>query len=142
MRYKTFSRAHEINSALLSPSPAAPFASSSVFPASGRFTTLISISPLSSLSLSLHFLPSFDLSNLSTSSISFSSFTLMRSDSRQGGIGIAAPQVGVSEQVVVIDMPEYGDIQAIPNLVMFNPIMEFLLDHEVPSSVITHKHVV
>jgi peptide deformylase len=42
-----------------------------------------------------------------------------------GGIGLAAPQINVSEQVVIIEVPDsgtrYGDTEALPFTVYINP---------------------
>lgn len=48
-----------------------------------------------------------------------------------GGIGIAAPQIGVSEQVAVIElgsMNRYGEEVNLPFTVFVNPRLEFLTD--------------
>lgn len=50
-----------------------------------------------------------------------------------GGIGIAAPQIGVSKRVTIIDVPEesrYGDAQASQRMIIFNPKIEFLTEEE------------
>lgn len=48
----------------------------------------------------------------------------------EGGIGIAAPQIDVSKQVTLIELPEnnerYGDMQGTPLLVIINPILKML----------------
>jgi len=48
----------------------------------------------------------------------------------EGGIGIAAPQIGISKQIVLLDVPEMPNVQAIPFTVMYNPRLEFLMKHE------------
>lgn len=48
-----------------------------------------------------------------------------------GGIGIAAPQIGVSKRVTIIDVPEesrYEDAQASQRMIIFNPKIEFLTE--------------
>lgn len=50
-----------------------------------------------------------------------------------GGIGIAAPQIGVSKRVTIIDVPEesrYEDAQASQRMIIFNPRIEFLTEEE------------
>lgn len=50
-----------------------------------------------------------------------------------GGIGIAAPQIGVSKRVTIIDVPEesrYEDAQASQRMIIFNPKIEFLTEEE------------
>lgn len=50
-----------------------------------------------------------------------------------GGIGIAAPQIGVSKRVTIIDVPEdsrYEEAQASGRMFIFNPHIEFLTEEE------------
>lgn len=50
-----------------------------------------------------------------------------------GGIGIAAPQIGVSLQVAVIELPSvnrYGEEVNLPFTVFVNPKLEFLTNEE------------
>ncbi|AYF43635.1 MULTISPECIES: peptide deformylase [unclassified Halobacteriovorax] len=50
-----------------------------------------------------------------------------------GGIGIAAPQIGVSKRVTIIDVPEesrYEEAQASQRMIIFNPKIEFLTQEE------------
>jgi peptide deformylase len=51
----------------------------------------------------------------------------------EGGIGIAAPQIGVSLQAAIIELPEnserYGTLNQPASYVVFNPIIT-ILDHE------------
>ena len=48
----------------------------------------------------------------------------------EGGIGIAAPQIDVSKQVTLIELPEnnerYGDLGGTPLMVIINPVMTYL----------------
>ena len=48
----------------------------------------------------------------------------------EGGIGIAAPQIGISKQVAIIELPEqsdrYQEVQKTPLLVIINPILTVL----------------
>ena len=50
--------------------------------------------------------------------------------SGSGGIGIAAPQIGISKQVAIIELPEqsdrYQEVQKTPLLVIINPILTVL----------------
>ena len=45
----------------------------------------------------------------------------------EGGIGIAAPQINVSKQVTIIELPEnnerYGDLQGSPLMTIINPVL-------------------
>ncbi len=48
---------------------------------------------------------------------------------KKGGCGIAAPQIGVSQRVVTIDLPWQSDlphVQAFPRTVLFNPELRVL----------------
>ena len=49
-----------------------------------------------------------------------------------GGIGLAAPQIDVDLRVAIIEIPggptRYGDIEAMPLTVFFNPVIEVLDD--------------
>ncbi len=50
-----------------------------------------------------------------------------------GGIGIAAPQIGISKKVTIINVPEesrYEDAEASGRMVIFNPKIEFLTENE------------
>ena len=51
----------------------------------------------------------------------------------EGGIGIAAPQIGVSKQVAIIELPEeserYEEVQKTPLLVIINPVLT-VIDEE------------
>lgn len=45
----------------------------------------------------------------------------------KGGVGIAAPQIGVSLQVVVFGVassPRYPDAEAVPQMILVNPVVE------------------
>lgn len=48
----------------------------------------------------------------------------------EGGIGIAAPQINVSKQVTLIELPEnnerYGDLQGSPLMIIINPELKML----------------
>lgn len=48
----------------------------------------------------------------------------------EGGIGIAAPQIDVSKQVTLIELPEnndrYGDLEGTPLMVIINPVISYL----------------
>ena len=47
------------------------------------------------------------------------------------GAGIAAPQIGVSQQVVIFGIdhnPRYPDAEAVPFTVLINPMLEFIGD--------------
>jgi hypothetical protein len=48
------------------------------------------------------------------------------------GLGLAAPQVGISKQLLIVEVPGdiSNDIEEIPETVAFNPKLEFLLTHE------------
>ena len=52
---------------------------------------------------------------------------------QEGGIGIAAPQIGVSKQVAIIELPEdserYEEVEKTPLLVIINPVLT-VLDNE------------
>ena len=47
-----------------------------------------------------------------------------------GGIGLAAPQIGVSKRIAIIELPggpsRYGEIEAVPLTVFINPVIEVL----------------
>lgn len=50
-----------------------------------------------------------------------------------GGIGIAAPQIGISLQVAIIELPSvnrYGEEVHLPFTVFINPKLEFLTDEK------------
>jgi peptide deformylase len=48
----------------------------------------------------------------------------------EGGIGIAAPQINVSKQVTLIELPEnnerYGELEGTPLMVIINPEIKYL----------------
>ncbi|KAF0813213.1 Peptide deformylase [Andreprevotia sp. IGB-42] len=49
------------------------------------------------------------------------------------GVGIAAPQIGVSQQVVIFGFqrnPRYPDAEAVPETVLINPVLTPLADDE------------
>ena len=50
----------------------------------------------------------------------------------EGGIGIAAPQIDVSLQVTLIELPEnndrYGDLEGTPLMVIINPVITYLTE--------------
>lgn len=49
----------------------------------------------------------------------------------ENGAGIAAPQIGVNQRVVIFgieDNPRYPDIDSVPTTVLINPEIEFLSD--------------
>lgn len=49
------------------------------------------------------------------------------------GVGIAAPQIGVSQQVVIFGFdknPRYPDAEAVPQTILINPHITFLGDEE------------
>ena len=50
----------------------------------------------------------------------------------EGGIGIAAPQINVSKQVTLIELPEnndrYGDLDGTPLMVIINPEIKYLTE--------------
>lgn len=50
-----------------------------------------------------------------------------------GGIGLAAPQIGVGLQVAIIDLPggpsRYGELPIIPSTAFINPVVEVLDPH-------------
>jgi peptide deformylase len=50
-----------------------------------------------------------------------------------GGIGIAAPQIGVALQVAVIELPpvsRYGEQFELPFTLFINPVMDYLTDEQ------------
>ena len=53
---------------------------------------------------------------------------------QEGGIGIAAPQIGVSKQVAIIELPEdserYEEVQQTPLLIIINPVLTVLDDEK------------
>jgi peptide deformylase len=56
---------------------------------------------------------------------------LIDSMKHYGGIGIAAPQIGVNLRVAIIELPEtnrYGQKIQLPLTVFINPVIEFLTD--------------
>lgn len=50
----------------------------------------------------------------------------------EGGIGIAAPQIDVSKQVTIIELPEnndrYGDLEGTPLMTIINPEIKYLTE--------------
>lgn len=47
------------------------------------------------------------------------------------GVGLAAPQIGISKQLVVMGIEEeVPEIDTFPTFAMFNPKLEFILKHE------------
>jgi peptide deformylase len=50
----------------------------------------------------------------------------------EGGIGIAAPQINVSRQVALIELPEnndrYGELEGTPLMVIINPVIKYLTE--------------
>ena len=52
----------------------------------------------------------------------------------EGGIGIAAPQINVSKQVTLIELPEnnsrYGDLEGTPLMVIINPVIKYLTEEK------------
>ena len=48
------------------------------------------------------------------------------------GIGLAAPQIGISQRIVVIDIPEEGGVQGENRLILINPVIT-KKEGEVPS---------
>jgi len=50
-----------------------------------------------------------------------------------GGVGLAAPQVGIEQQVLVLKCDEIGlpNVTSFPPKVLFNPQLEYLLKHEI-----------
>ena len=57
---------------------------------------------------------------------------LLETMSAQEGAGLAAPQIGVSQRIVVFGVsanPRYPDAEAVPTTVLINPIIE-ALDNE------------
>jgi len=56
---------------------------------------------------------------------------LLDTMAKQDGAGLAAPQIGVSQQVVVFGLaanPRYPDEEVIPTTVLINPVIEALSD--------------
>lgn len=49
----------------------------------------------------------------------------------ENGIGLAAPQVGVSKQLVVIESRDQDSAQAIPTTVLFNPVFTWMSEEQV-----------
>lgn len=48
-----------------------------------------------------------------------------------GGVGLAAPQVGVSKQLLLLEVEEgIPNVTPVPLTAVFNPRLEFLLKHE------------
>ena len=52
----------------------------------------------------------------------------------EGGIGIAAPQINVSKQVTLIELPEnnerYGDLNGTPLMTIINPEIKYLTEEQ------------
>lgn len=52
----------------------------------------------------------------------------------EGGIGIAAPQIDVSKQVTLIELPDnndrYGDLEGTPLMVIINPVIHYLTEEK------------
>lgn len=47
------------------------------------------------------------------------------------GVGLAAPQIGVSKQLLLLEIPEgTPNVTPVPLTAIFNPRLEFLLKHE------------
>lgn len=47
------------------------------------------------------------------------------------GVGLAAPQVGISKQLLLLEIPEgTPNVTPVPLTALFNPRLEFLLKHE------------
>lgn len=47
------------------------------------------------------------------------------------GVGLAAPQIGVSKQLLLLEIPEgTPNVTPVPLTALFNPRLEFLLKHE------------
>ena len=50
----------------------------------------------------------------------------------EGGIGIAAPQINVSKQVTLIELPEdngrYGELEGTPLMIIINPVIKYLTE--------------
>lgn len=47
------------------------------------------------------------------------------------GVGLAAPQIGISKQLLLIEIPEgTPNVTPVPLTAIFNPRLEFLLKHE------------
>lgn len=47
------------------------------------------------------------------------------------GVGLAAPQIGVSKQLLLLEIPEgTPNVTPVPLTAVFNPRLEFLLKHE------------
>lgn len=64
---------------------------------------------------------------------------LIDTQKHHGGIGIAAPQIGVSKQVIVIeyyqkDITRYDNVGDMPLTVIINPQLEFIDDEKVAFS--------
>lgn len=52
-----------------------------------------------------------------------------------GGVGIAAPQIGIARQVVIFGFEKserYPDAEAVPETILINPLITPLSDDEVP----------
>lgn len=58
-------------------------------------------------------------------------YDMKRQMVKSNGVGLAAPQIGVSKQLVVMGIDdEVPDIDSFPTFAMFNPKLEFILKHE------------
>lgn len=50
---------------------------------------------------------------------------------KSGGVGLAAPQVGISKQLLVVEIEDgTPNVTPVPMTALFNPRLEFLLKHE------------
>lgn len=75
----------------------------------------------------------FKVSELATEEFRQLLLDLRDSMKHYGGIGIAAPQIGVSRQVALIELPEtnrYGEPVQLPFTVFVNPRLEILTDEQ------------
>lgn len=57
--------------------------------------------------------------------------TLFFALKKEGGVGIAAPQIGVNQRIIVFGMekhPVYTEVESIPYTVLINPIIHILTD--------------
>ncbi|MBC7427997.1 MAG: peptide deformylase [Bacteriovorax sp.] len=52
----------------------------------------------------------------------------------EGGIGIAAPQINISKQVTLIELPDdsdrYGELDGTPLMVIINPVIKYLTEDQ------------
>jgi peptide deformylase len=42
---------------------------------------------------------------------------------KNGGIGLAAPQVGVNKRIIIAGLPKKHDDESYPTIVMINPVI-------------------